>query len=115
MRQKKFYTVKEWKKFYKIQDILCQKFDIILTDHKSKKEKLFGILDGLNSKNIDKGISAFNKIIQDFGDSMNQLTTELDKSSKNNIKIWSEPTKEKSQKTKDEVNLGKIWGDKFEM
>jgi len=33
MKEKKFFTVKEWKKFYKIQEKLCQKFDVILIDH----------------------------------------------------------------------------------
>ena len=55
------------------------------------------------------------KIIQDFGGSMEQLTTELNESSKNNIKIWSEPEKSKSRKSKDQINLEKIWGDKFEV
>jgi len=115
MKEKKFFTVKEWKKFYKIQEKLCQKFDVILIDHKSKKETIFGILDKINSKNIDKGIQTFNKIIQDFGGSMEQLTTELNKSSQNNIRIWSDAPKKSSKKSKDEINLAKIWGDKFEM
>ena len=112
-------TVKEWKKLFNIQESLCKKYDIILTDYKTKREIIFGILDKINLKNINKGIETFNKIIQDFGGSMDQLTKELDKSSKNNIKIWSDTPKKKSRKrshkSQDEINLGKIWGDKFEM
>ena len=28
MIEKKFFTVKEWKKFYNIQEVLCKKFDV---------------------------------------------------------------------------------------
>ena len=45
---------------------------------------------------------------------MEKLTTELDQTSQNNIKIWSDmPEKEsKQQKSKDQINLEKIWGKK---
>ena len=114
MIEKKFFTVKEWKKFYNIQEVLCKKFDVILTDHKTNREQLVAILKNINLKNINKGIETFNKMIQAFGGSMEQLTSELDKTSQNNIKIWSdEPEKEpKLQKSKDQMNLDKIWGKK---
>jgi hypothetical protein len=117
MKVKKKYTVREWRKLYKIQEVLCKKFDIILTDHKTNKEQLILVLKNINLKNINKGIDAFNKIIQDFGGSMEKLTSELDKTSQNNLKIWSDmPEKEpKSQKSKDQINLEKIWGNKFEV
>jgi len=108
MIEKKFFTVKEWKKFYNIQEVLCKKFDVILTDHKTKKENTIFFLNKINLKNINKGIEVFNKLIQDFGGSMDQLTTELNKTPQNNIKIWSdEPESHKSQ---DQINMKKIWG-----
>jgi len=114
MKKTKRYTVKEWKKLYKIQDVLCKKFDVILTDHKTNKEQLVLILKNINFKNFNKGIVTFNKIIQDFGGSMEKLTSEIDKTSQNNIKIWSDtPENEpKSHKSKDQINLEKIWGQK---
>jgi hypothetical protein len=114
MRIIKRYTVKEWKKFYNIQEIMCKKYEIILTNHKTNKEQLAIILKNINLKNINKGIETFNKIIQDFGGSMEKLTTELDQTSQNNVKIWSDmPEKEsKQQKSKDQINLEKIWGKK---
>ena len=114
MMIKKKYTVKEWKKLYKIQDILCKKFDVILTDHKTNKEQLVLILKNINLKNINKGINTFNKIIQDFGGSMEQLTLEINKTSLNNIKIWSDMPKNEPEfhKSKDQINLEKIWGKK---
>jgi hypothetical protein len=116
MKVKKKYSVREWNKLYKIQEALCKKFDVILTDHKTKREKTMDILGKINLKNINRGITTVNKIIQDFGGSMDQLTSELNKTSQNNIKIWSDDSKEsKSHKTNDQINLEKIWGNKFEM
>jgi len=111
MKIKKRYTVKEWSKLYKIQEVLCKKFDVILTDHKTNKEQLVLILKNINLKNINKGIVSFNKIIQEFGGSMEKLTSEIEKTPKNNVKIWSnEPENEpKSHKSKDQINLEKIW------
>lgn len=59
----KYYTVKEWKRFEKItddyviidnekyylsmQEILCQKYQIILTDYKTKEEKVKEIIKNL--------------------------------------------------------------------
>jgi len=115
MKKIKKFTVKEWKKLYSIQKILCQKYEVILTDYKTKREIISNILDKINLENINRGIETFNKIIQDFGDSMDQLTTELNKTSQNNIKIWSDPPKKSRKKSQDEINLEKIWGNKFEV
>jgi len=118
MRKIKKYTVKEWKKLYSIQEVLCKKYDIILVDYTTKREKIGTILNEINLKNFNRGIETFNKIIQDFGGSMEKLTTELDKTSQNNIKIWSDTSKKKSRKksrkSQDEINLEKIWGNNFE-
>jgi len=109
MKSKKRYTVKEWKKLYKIQDKLCEKYDIILIDYKSRNEKITEILEKINFKNFNKGIITFNKIIQDFGGSMEQLTSEIDKVPKNNVKIWSDDTEFKIEELTD---IEKIWGKK---
>ena len=66
MRGKKYYTVKEWKKFrnnnyFDMQEMLCKKYEIILTDYKTKSEKILSLLSKINLKNIDKGIVRFNK------------------------------------------------------
>ena len=111
-RRVKKYTIKEWRKLSNLQEVLCKKFDIILTDHKTKRQKIFSILDIINLKNIDKGIEIFNKSIQNFGGSMDKLVTELDKSSNDRVKIWSDPTSVESHKSKDQINLEKIWGKK---
>jgi hypothetical protein len=112
IRPLKKFTVKEWRKLSNLQEMLCKKFDIILTDHKTKREKIFSILDNINLKNIDKGIEIFNKSIQSFSDSMDKLVSEIDKSSSNDVKIWSDHTSLESHKSQDQINLEKIWGKK---
>ena len=96
MRIKKKYTVKEWKKLKDIQEILCQKFDVILIDHKTRKETITDIFEKINLNNFNRGMESFNKIIQDFGGSMEQLTSELNTSPKNNVKIWSDSSNDES-------------------
>jgi len=144
MRYKKFYTVKEWKKFKKIkvkeigdveyffdiQEIMCKKFDIILIDYTTKKEKIFSFLKKINFENINIVIDTLNKDVKDFSNSMDKLSKEIvsseivniDKDRKNfeklwekheeksKVKIWSDSPKINSQKTKDEINLEKLWG-----
>lgn len=122
MRYKKYYTVKEWSNFRKnnyfdMQQLLCEKYDVILTDYKTKKEKILSILSHINFKNFDKAIIQFNKLFASFGDSAEQLTKELNHSKmdkKNSVPIWgksanSVPIWSDSQ-TNHEANLEKIWG-----
>jgi len=151
MKNKKYYTTKQWKKFKKIkvreydgikhyvdiQELMCKKYDIILTDYKTKRERVIIFLKKINMKNINKGIDAFNKAVQNFGSSMDQLSKEFGGSNRvqsskdkenlekiwgkseakfsTNVKIWSDypkrnPKSHSSRRTKDEMNLEKIWG-----
>ena len=63
------------------------------------------ILKKINMKNINKGIEAFNKIIQDFGDSMNTMTREL------SLDIEKSNRESKVREKKNKENLEKIWGE----
>jgi len=124
MRYKKYYTIKEWDNFRKnnyfdMQELLCEKYDVILTDYKTKREKILSILSHINLKNFDKGISQFNKLFESFGESTEQLTSELhSKQDKRNLdSIWGKSTHSipiwsdsKNSQTDHEVNLEKIWG-----
>jgi len=147
MKNEKYYTVKEWNKFkktkvkeidgikhyYDMQELMCKKYNIILTDYKTKREKCIIFLRKINMKNINKGIDTFNKAVQAFGGSMDKLSKELDgseksqsdnhkknleeiwgKSSKGDVKIWSDHsiTESKSRKRQDKMNIEKIWGKK---
>ena len=94
MNYPKAYTVKEWKKFDKeidgsmagnqyqyfnfftqrnesfesvtTQEILLQKYDVTLTDYKTKKEKLFQVIDKFSVDNLNKGIDKFNRGVEQF-------------------------------------------------
>ena len=131
MKVKKFYTVKEWNKFkgndyFDMQDMLCQRYDVILTDYQTKREKIFSFLKKINLKNLDKGITEFSKLVQSFGGSMDQLTREIDSQtskdndnldsiwgkSENSVPIWSTSENSFDSQSQHKANLEKIWGKK---
>ena len=127
MRYKKYYTVKEWSNFRKnnyfdMQELLCEKYDVILTDYKTKREKILSILSHINLKNFDKAIIQFNKLFESFGESAEQIHKELNHSKKDkqnldsiwgksthSVSIWSDS---KNYQAQHETNLEKIWGKK---
>ena len=127
MRTRKYFTVKEWNRFknnddFDMQDMLCQKYDVILTDYKTKREKIFSVLKKINLKNFDNGVTEFSKLVQSFGGSMDQLTREINSQkskdsdnldlvwgkSGNSVPIWGDSKNDFDSKHKD--NLEKIWG-----
>ena len=129
MKVKKFYTVKEWNKFkgndyFDMQEMLCQRYDVILTDYQTKREKIFSVLKKINLKNLDKGITGFSKLVQSFGGSMDQLTREIDSQtskdkdnldsvwgkSENSVPIWSTSEHNSNSQSQHKANLEKIWG-----
>ena len=82
MRIRKYFTVEEWQRFkqndyFDMQELLCQKYDVILSDYQTKKQKTFSLLQKINLKNFDKGITEFSKLVQSFGNSMDQFTAEI--------------------------------------
>ncbi len=120
MRTRKYFTVKEWQRFntndnFDMQELLCQKFDVILLDYRTKKQKVFSLLQKINLKNIDTGVSEFLKLVQSFGNSMDQFTAEInnDKVSdrKNLESVWGTSKKQTPfWSDNDSDNLEKIWG-----
>ena len=131
MKAKKFYTVKEWSKFkrndyFDMQDMLCQRYDVILTDYQTKREKIFSFLKKINLKNLDKGITELSNLVQSFGGSMDQLTREIDSQtskdkdnldsvwskSENSVPIWSTSENSSDSQSQHKANLEKIWGKK---
>ena len=124
MRIRKYFTAKEWQRFktsdcLDMQELLCQKYDVILTDYQTKKQKIFSLLQKINLKSIDTGVAEFSKLVQSFGNSMDQFTAEINNdevsdkknldsiwgSSKKQIPIWSGNGSD---------NLEKIWGKRNE-
>ena len=127
MRTRKYFTAREWNRFkdndyFDMQEMLCQKYDVILTDYKTKREKIFSTLKKINLRNFDNGIAEFSKLVQSFGSSMDQLTSEIDSQkpkdtdhldlvwgkSNNPVPVWSDSKNGSGSKHKD--NLEKIWG-----
>lgn len=139
MREKKFYTVKQWSCFkdndyFDMQDMLCQRYDVILTDYKTRKEKVIHILKKINQKNFNKGMIQFNGFMKNFGELINQFSQEMDSpkqkkyqkqkissnrknhnnmiwgESNNFIPIWGSSKSHLNSQTRHEENLEKIWG-----
>ena len=111
MRSRKYFTVKEWNCFknndyFDMQDMLCQKYDVILTDYKTKREKVFSALKKINLKNFDKGVTEFSKLVQLFGGSMEQLTREIDSPKQKGSRY-----KKTTSNSKNDDNLNLIWGE----
>jgi hypothetical protein len=122
MRTRKYFTIEEWQKFktndyFDMQEMLCQRYDVILSDYQTKKQKTFSLLQKINLKNFEKGIIEFSKLVQSFGNSMDQFTAEIDNkkiSDKKNLEsIWG-PSKKQTPiwSDNDSDNLEKIWGKK---
>ena len=65
--------------------------------------KMNTIFKIINVKNIDQGISTFNKLVQDFGDSMDKMTSELSSD------IQKSNRESESREKKNQENLDKIW------
>ncbi len=66
--------------------------------------KVKDILKIINMNNINRGITTFNKAVQDFGDSMGTMTRELS----SDIEKSKKESVAREQKNKE--NLDKIWG-----
>ena len=129
MRYPLYYTVKEWKKFkvfkkktvngkdyfLDLQEIMCKKYDIILTNHKTNKEKMVWVIKSINAKNFDKGMKVFDGAMKEFdgmmkdfgkelgggnsgGISQQKLTGKSTIGSSNNVSLWSKkkPSKKSS-------------------
>ena len=122
MRTRKYFTIEEWQKFktndyFDMQEMLCQRYDVILSDYQTKKQKTFSLLQKINLKNFEKGIIEFSKLVQSFGNSMDKFTAEIDNkkiSDKKNLEsIWGSSKKQTPiWSDNDSDNLEKIWGKK---
>ena len=77
-----FFTVKEWNRFsWSMQEVICKKYDVILTDYKTRKEKIILLLNKINMKNFNKGMDTFNKSLNKFSKTVDSMTASANKSS----------------------------------
>jgi hypothetical protein len=65
------------------------------------------IIKKIKDANISEGVKVLNKSVQEFGDSMDKLTKELNTTGTEKVKIWSEKNDD-SQKISNDME--KIWG-----
>ena len=80
--QNLFFTVKQWNKFsWNMQEVLCKKYNVILTDYQTRKEKIISLLNKINIKNFNKGMDTFNKSLNKFSKTVDSLTASASKSS----------------------------------
>lgn len=68
------------------------------------KKLIKNFLKKITVKNINKSMDTFNKIIQDFGDSMDTMTKEM------SSYIEKSNRESESRERKNKENLDKIWG-----
>ena len=80
--QNLFFTVKQWNKFsWNMQEALCKKYNVILIDYQTRKEKIMSLLNKINMKNFNKGMDTFNKSLNKFSKTVDSLTASTSKSS----------------------------------
>ena len=91
IRTPKKFTLKAFTKFDIIQrQLLCERYDIILTDYETDKEKIIKIIKKFkkfNIKNLNKGITKFNKQMSQFNEMMAPEKPQRTRKSKSKTKI----------------------------
>jgi len=122
-----------------IQMLLCQKYNIIITDWLPKWTRRYKIfIKYVNMKNFNKGIDMFNKGVEQFSGAVNEIGKETSgtkssrlgqkrakknvtklwgkkkPSTKSQVRIWNEPREPKRKKyerkkDKHKNNLKKLW------
>lgn len=69
------FTVKEWKKFnLQEQEWLTKLYQVILTDHLTRKEKIMRIVNGFTPENVHKYSNMVSKNIAEFSKAMDGLS-----------------------------------------
>ncbi len=129
-----FFTVKEWNRFtWSIQEVICKKYDVILTDYKTRKEKTMLLLNKINMKNFNKGMDTFNRSLNKFSKTVDSLNRPIsqDKNTeerssyskegiwgKESVSFWGKPGlsnnrvsiwPEKQSQSKDQKTDTEIW------
>ena len=70
--------MKQWNRFnFSMQENICQRYDVILTDYKITREKIATFLNKINIKNFNKGVEIFNKSMNQFSKTVDSLTADI--------------------------------------
>ncbi len=74
IREVLLFTVKAWKKIdIEKQMYLLRIYDVVLTDHKTRREKVIHILKKINKKNMNTGIDKFNRGVNTASKELNKM------------------------------------------
>jgi hypothetical protein len=66
-KEKKSYTQKEWSRFGDNQkDILTNRYEVTLSNHQTRNEKIKSTAKKINMKNFDKGMAKFDGAQKQF-------------------------------------------------
>lgn len=77
------FTVRAWKRFSPdAQQTLLKKFDVILIDYMTRKEKTIKILKKFNARNLNRGIAKFNRGVDGFHNALNEFDKAMGNRSK---------------------------------
>lgn len=87
---------------------MTAKFEVILTDFKTRNEKIIDALRKFNTKNLDAGIEKFNKGVDEFSKSVESFHREMsqDKRPDPAGRIWG--TKPRKKPKYDQTTI--FWG-----
>ena len=73
-------TVRAWKKYgYESQLKILQKYDVILIDHHTRKQKILKIFKKFSARNLDRGVAKFNLAIDAWDDVMDDFSKSINK------------------------------------
>lgn len=114
MKQVIKLTTKQWKKYDSDeQELILQKYDVVLTDHETTNEKLTRYGKAINFKNYQKGMKKFDSVMK----GMDKFWKDFDKqwskslgSSKGTNKVWNTQKRNKESRTKRKDNISLIYG-----
>ena len=103
-----YFTVKEWSKFdFQKQEILTRKYNVILSDYKTRKEKIMILLNKINAKNFNKGINSFNKSINQFTKTLDSFASET----KSNFEGLDQGKNIEETLGRVKLSKNELWGD----
>lgn len=92
MRYPKKFTWKGFMKFdWEKQEILCKRYNIILTDYTTKQEKVKNILGKFTVTNINLGVAKFNKGVQQFSNMMGTEKQQRPRTQRRSRSTYREP------------------------
>ena len=89
-----YFTVKQWKRFdEEKQEHMTTNYEVILTDFKTRNERIIAALRKFNTTNLDSSIAKFNKGVDEFSKSVESFHKEMNWGTRQDPAklIWGKP------------------------